>query len=294
MEIKKLEKLEQEKILITGSSGQLGKAFQKELAERNISYFAPEEKECNITLFDSIAKTIDTLEPSVVINCAAYNAVDDAESNPVIADLVNHMSVKNMADICKTRNCRFVHYGTDYVFNGNKGDLYNETDDPDPLNVYGKSKAAGELAALNSGCNSLVLRTSWVYGDGTQNFIHKLLGWAEKNRVLKISSDEASVPTSVKEMVKATLILLEKDVSGLFHLTNSNYCSRYEWCRYVLEVLGKDNVVIPVPMSVFKTAAKRASFTAMSNRKIQSVIGYEIPDWRTSVREHLLTPKTVF
>lgn len=289
MEIQTFENLKREKILIAGSAGQLGKAFQYELAQRNINFFAPDEKDCNITQFDSIAKTIDSLEPSIVINCAAYNAVDDAETNQEIADLVNHMSVKNMADICKTRNCRIVHYGTDYVFNGKKEDLYRETDKPDPLNVYGKSKAAGEQVVLDSGCKSLVLRTSWVYGDGTQNFIYKLLGWSEKNRILKISSDEASVPTSVKEMVKATLTLLEKNESGLFHLTNSNYCSRYEWCRFVMETLDRDNVIIPVPMSVFKTAAKRASFTAMSNEKIQSVLGYKIPDWRTSVKEYLLS-----
>jgi dTDP-4-dehydrorhamnose reductase len=287
MEIKTFDNLKQEKILIAGSAGQLGKAFKSELAQRNIIFFAPDEKDCNITQSDSIEKIIDSFEPSIVINCAAYNAVDDAESNQEIADLVNHKADKNMADSCKKRNCRIVHYGTDYVFNGKKEDLYKETDEPDPLNVYGKSKAAGELAVLDSGCKSLVLRTSWVYGDGTQNFIYKLLGWSEKNRILKISSDEASVPTSVKEMVKATLTLLEKNESGLFHLTNSNYCSRYEWCRFVIEVLGKNNIVIPVPMSYFKTAAKRASFTAMSNEKIQSVLGYDIPDWRTSVKEYL-------
>lgn len=288
MKIQTFENLKREKILIAGSAGQLGKAFKNELAQRNINFVAPDEKDCNITQFESVAKIIDSLEPSIVINCAAYNAVDDAETNQEIADLVNHKSVKNMAYICKTRNCRIVHYGTDYVFNGKKEDLYKETDEPDPLNIYGKSKAAGEQAVLDSGCKSLVLRTSWVYGDGTQNFICKLLGWSEKNRILKISSDEASVPTSVKEMVKATLTLLEKNESGLFHLTNSNYCSRYEWCRFVMETLDKENVIIPVPMSFFKTAAKRASFTAMSNEKIQSVLGYKIPDWRISVKEYLL------
>jgi dTDP-4-dehydrorhamnose reductase len=280
--------LHETSILIIGSNGQLGKAFQKELSKENVKYFAPDENKCNITNFNEISETLDSLGPDIVINCAAYNAVDDAESNEEIADLVNHRSVKHLADICNKNNSLLIHYGTDYVFDGNKGDLYVESDSPNPLNIYGKSKFAGEQAVLCSGCKSLVLRPSWVYGDGKQNFVYKLLGWAEKNKILKISSDEASIPTSTDEIVKVTLMLIKKDITGLFHLTNSNYCSRYEWCRFVLETLKKDTIVIPVPMSHFKTQAKRPAFTAMSNNEIVEMTGYDIPHWKTSLKEYLL------
>jgi dTDP-4-dehydrorhamnose reductase len=282
-------KLQNANVLIIGSNGQLGRAFQKELSIRGIKFNAPDEKDCNITQFDKMNRILDSLKPDIVINCAAYNAVDDAETNEDLADLINHKAVKNIAEICKKNNSFFIHYGTDYVFDGNKDDLYVEDDTPNPLNVYGKSKSAGENSVLDSGCTSLVLRPSWVYGDGTQNFIYKLLGWASKNKVLKISSDEASVPTSTEEIVKATLTAIDKNVTGLFHLTNSDYCSRYELSRFVLEVLNKSNIVIPVSMSSFKTKAKRPSFTVMSNAKISQAIGYEIPHWKTSLRKYLLS-----
>lgn len=276
------------KFLILGANGQLGKAFKKELSARGINCSAPDEKDCNITQFDEMKRMIDSCAPDVVINCAAYNAVDDAENKKDLADLINHQAVKNVAEICAANGSLFVHYGTDYVFDGNKGDFYLESDTPNPLNVYGATKLAGERAVLDTSGDSLVLRLSWVYGEGTQNFIHKLLGWASKNRILRISSDEVSIPTNTHVVVLKTLELIEMKITGLFHLTNSDYCSRYEWCRFVLETLNLDNIVIPVPMSTFSTPARRPAFAPMSNQNVRKILNEPIPHWKASMKEYLL------
>lgn len=275
------------KILILGANGQLGKEFQKEFSFRNIDYLAPDKRECDITLFDNIRQFIENRKPNFIINCAAYNAVDNAESNSDLAYLINHKSVENLAKICKDNNIFFIHYSSDYVFDGRKGDLYSESDSVNPLNVYGKSKLAGENAVLDILNHSLVLRLSWAYGNGNQNFIFKLKDWASKNRILKISSDDVSIPTNTHDIVQATLDLVKTKATGLFHLTNSNYCSRYEWARFVLDTLNLNNIVIPVPMSNFNSLAQRPIFSPMSNDKVCSILNYKLPDWRISTQKYL-------
>lgn len=273
--------------LILGANGQLGKQFKQDLAARGARCSAPEESSCSITDADGIARTLDALQPSVVINCAAYNAVDAAEKDPETAFRVNAEAVGTLARRCNANGIRLVHYSSDYVFDGTKGDLYAEDDRPNPLNVYGKSKLAGEQAALGAHSGALVFRTSWVFGDGTQNFMYKLRGWAEKNRVLRISGDEVSVPTSTIDLVSVTLVAVEAGLSGLFHLTNTGYASRYEWGRMVLSLLRKDNIVIPVAMSEFPSPAKRPLFSAMSNQTVRDRLGVEIPSWQEAVEGYL-------
>lgn len=277
-----INKMSQPKILILGANGQLGKQFQTELTNLKRDFLAPDEKDCDITQFDRLKEYITANRPAIIINCAAYNAVDDAEKDNTVAFLINHQAVQNMAKICLDNDIFLVHYSSDYVFDGKKGDLYTEDDEPNPLNEYGKSKLAGEQAVLKTLPNSLVIRLSWVFGHGTQNFLYKLKNWAANNPVLKISADEASVPTYTSDIVAATLALFEQKQKGLFHLTNSGYCSRYEWARFALETMGLKNTIIPVAMSNFKSPAERPLFSAMSNEKITKALNQEIPDWKTS------------
>jgi dTDP-4-dehydrorhamnose reductase len=271
------------KILILGSAGQLAQAFVGALEERGLDFIAPEEQASSITDFDLISRLLDEVKPDVVINCAAYNAVDQAEEDPDVAYLVNGGAVENLAQQCEKRGIFLVHYGSDYVFDGQKQDLYTEEDSLNPLNVYGKSKLAGENAVRETMSRYLVFRLSWVIGEGKQNFLYKLSGWAEKNRILKISADEVSVPTFTTNVVDITLLSLEKGLTGLYHLTNSGYASRYELAKYYIEKKKLQNIVVPVPMSDFKTAAKRPLFSAMLNQKIQKELGIKIPTWQEGV-----------
>jgi dTDP-4-dehydrorhamnose reductase len=271
------------KILILGSAGQLAQAFVGALEERGYNFIAPEEQASSITDFKQIGRLLVEIKPDVVINCAAYNAVDQAEEDPDLAYLVNGEAVENLAQQCEKRGMFLVHYGSDYVFDGQKQDLYTEEDSLNPLNVYGKSKLAGENAVRDTMSCYLVFRLSWVIGKGQQNFLYKLSGWAEKNRILKISADEVSVPTFTTNVVDITLQSLEKGLTGLYHLTNSGYASRYELAKYYIEKKKLQNIVVPVLMSHFKTVAKRPLFSAMSNQKIQKELGIKIPTWQEGV-----------
>jgi len=269
--------------LILGANGQLGKQFAKDLTNRRLSVLAPDEKDCDITSVDILSRYLESTKPSVVINCAAYNAVDMAEQQQETAALINTSAPGTIASLCAERNISIVHYSSDYVFDGSKGDRYTEQDVPNPLNVYGKSKRNGEEAVLAAGGRSLVLRTSWVFGNGSQNFIHKMLQWSQKNPVLKLTADEVSVPTSTIDLVNLTLLAIDKGLSGLYHCTNSDYASRYEWGRYVAKKLSLSSTIIPVPMSMFPSPAQRPLFSAMSNQHLQTELGIEIPDWRDAV-----------
>ena len=271
------------KILVLGSAGQLAKAFISELKKRRLDFLAPEEQESSITDFEQISQLLSATKPDIVINCAAYNAVDEAEDNPDLAYLVNGGAVENLAQHCEKRGIFLVHYSSDYVFDGKKQDLYTEEDIPQPLNVYGQSKLAGETAVQEIMSRCLVFRLSWVIGAGKQNFLYKLGGWAEKNRVLRISADEVSVPTFTTDVVKMTLISLDKGLTGLYHLTNSGYASRYELARYYLKHKKLDNIVVPVAMSTFQTKAERPLFSAMSSKKLVDSLGVEIPTWQEGV-----------
>jgi dTDP-4-dehydrorhamnose reductase len=273
--------------LILGANGQLGKQFAKVLTARGAAVHAPDEKDCDITSRSVLAQFLDTAGPSIVINCAAYNAVDVAEQQRETAMLINAEAPGIIASLCAERNIGFVHYSSDYVFDGAKGDRYSESDTVHPLNVYGESKCAGEAAVLNAGGTSLVLRTSWVFGNGSQNFIHKMLQWSQKNPVLKLTADEVSVPTSTLDLTDITLRAVEQGLTGLYHLTNSDYASRYEWGRYVAKRLSLPSTIVPVPMSMFPSPAQRPLFSAMSNGRIQQELGIEIPDWREAVDRFL-------
>lgn len=269
--------------LILGANGQLGKQFGKELRARGEDVIAPDEKDCDITNSDTLARYVQLVSPSVIINCAAYNAVDLAEQQSDIANLINGKAVENIASLCRRHGIFFVHYSSDYVFDGKKGEPYTERDTPNPLNVYGRSKLAGEEAVQKHAGDFLLFRTSWVFGDGPQNFIHKFLLWSRNNHVLKLSSDEVSVPTSCADLVSLTIASLEKGLRGLHHLTNSDYASRYEWGRYIARVLSLDNLIVPVPMSLFSGPVQRPAFTAMSNAQLQDRLGVPIRDWRSAV-----------
>ncbi len=279
--------MNKQKILITGSGGQLGNDFQRILTERNMNFIAPDEKSCDITDRNSMTRILDAVNPDILINCAAYNAVDDAEDNADTAYLVNSSAPGLLAGLCHERKILFIHYSSDYVFDGKKEGLYTEEDETNPLNIYGKSKLSGEEAARAKTYNCLIFRLSWVFGPGKQNFLYKLSQWAQNNLILKISADETSVPTYTGDIVETTLMSIDRGLRGLFHLTNSGYASRYEVAKYFIRQAGYKNLVIPVPMNTFKTKAQRAGFSAMSNERLSKELNYSIPIWEEGVSRYI-------
>lgn len=276
------------KYLITGKNGQLAQTFIKSFEEQSIDYSAPDEAQLDITDQKIVADAVAAYQPDVVINCAAYNLVDRADQERDAAFLVNASGPRNLARAAAGSKAVIVHFGSDYVFDGLKeSGLYTEDDIPNPLNEYGKSKLAGEQYVLEETDRCLVLRLSWVFGAGKQNFIYKLNEWAKTSTFLKVACDEFSVPTYTATVVDVTLKALEQGVFGRYHLTNSGFCSRYEWAKLILSSQNIKKFIRPVSMDSFNLPAKRPKFSAMSNGNLASLLPIEIPAWEDAVRSFI-------
>lgn len=272
------------RILVTGAQGQLAGEFRHQLEKSSEHQLtALTRAQLNITDASMVADALSRFRPEVVINCAAYNHVDNAEKDFDTALRANAVGVRNVAAACRKNNALMVHYSTDYVFDGTKEEFYTEEDQPHPISKYGESKLAGERVLADEMDNFLLFRVSWVFGPGTQNFLYKLSEWAKKNTTLKIVCDQISVPTYTGDIVNGTMAALEKGLRGIYHLTNSGYASRYEVARYYFEKLGLSTMLLPVDSDYFPSPAKRPYFSAMSNAKLSALLEYTIPDWQDAV-----------
>jgi dTDP-4-dehydrorhamnose reductase len=272
------------KYLLTGKNGQLARAFIRQFERQTIDYLAPDESHLDITDPGIVSAAVDAYRPDVIINCAAYNLVDKAEQDRNAAFRVNAEGPKNLARAAAVQNALLVHFSSDYVFDGRKeSGLYTEEDAVNPLNEYGKSKLTGEQHVLEENQRCLLLRLSWVFGLGKQNFIYKLSEWSKINEYLKIACDEFSVPTYTDTVVDITFKAIETGIVGKYHLTNGGYCSRYEWAKVILHVLGINKFIRPVSMDEFQLPARRPKFSAMSNSKLERMLNVNIPSWQDAV-----------
>ncbi|MDD5021523.1 MAG: dTDP-4-dehydrorhamnose reductase [Endomicrobiaceae bacterium] len=271
------------RVLIAGYPGQLAKSFISALTRMNIVFLTPPHYDFDITNNYQISSMISAFKPDVILNCAAYNNVEHAEEDMADAIAVNYKAVENLVKEAELHKIKLVHFSTDYVFDGKKNDWYFETDNPNPLNLYGKSKLAGENEALQYE-NSLIFRLSWVIGYGRNNFLYKFTNWIKDKQSVKVSNDEISVPTFTFDIAKYVLMAIDKDLTGLYHLTNSGKASRYELASKYTKLMGFTNEIVPVPMSAFEVPIRRPLVTAMSNRKISEALGVNIPNWEDSLR----------
>jgi dTDP-4-dehydrorhamnose reductase len=276
------------RILLTGSGGQLSRAFQKRLSSTGYRVFAPPEDAFDICDTAAVAHAFGDASPDIVINCAAYNDVDGAEADYDKAFKVNALGPRILAEASRKHESLLVHYSTDYVFDGTKEGFYTEDDAPCPVNRYGESKLAGEAFVAQHAGRHLILRTSWLYGEGDQNFLRKLRQWAGRQQVLKIVADQVSVPTYAVDVVSATLAACGKGLQGLYHLTNSGYATRYEVARYYLSKIGSASLVLPVTTDIYPSPARRPYFSVMSSSRLTTAIGREMPHWKDAIDRYLL------
>ena len=271
--------------LITGSNGQLAKEILRELDKRGISFDAFDHKSLDITDLKSVREVIKLKRPDVVINCAAYNAVDKAEEDWQNAYLVNGIGPRNLAIACEENNIALVHYSTDYVFDGLKKSPYTIADDPNPINQYGKSKLLGERFVQSLSRRYFLIRVSWVFGKGNEtNFAKKVIEWSSKNNVIRVVDDQISSPTYAVDLAKATLDLVKTGAYGLYHITSPQPCSRYEWAKYILELIGWKGTLIPVKSDEFKTPAKRPGYSFMDSFPVMETIGYNLAEWKDETK----------
>jgi len=289
-------------IFLFGKNGQLGSEFQRTLPKLgNVTCLDYEDVDlCDI---HALQKVLDEKKPHLIINASAYTAVDRAETEQKMAMTVNALAPGAMAEWARKSHAIFIHYSTDYVFDGGKGSPYIESDPTSPLNVYGKSKLAGEENIKQAGEAYLILRTSWVYGMGKAGFVSKVLEWARKNETLKIVSDQISNPTWARELAKATSLIFSKnnvdlfesikEKHGVYHLAGSGYTSRYEWARHILandpnraEQVVK--TIEPVASKEFPTPAMRPLFSVLDCSKFKETFKISLPHWEESLRAAMI------
>ncbi|MCL2040294.1 MAG: dTDP-4-dehydrorhamnose reductase [Bacteroidetes bacterium] len=277
------------KYIIFGSEGQLGRAINNILVQKEVEIFRYDLPDYDISNFLLISKIINDQKPDIIINCAAFNEVDAAEKDYEIAYKTNVVGVENLAVICKRENVKLVHFSTDYVFDGKRyiPGLYTEDDIPSPINNYGKTKLEGEELINKHLDNALILRTSWLYGDGTNNFLFKLNQWSKENKILKIVNDEFSVPTSTHIVAKTTLQAINNNLAGLFNLTCTGYCSRYDFAKTYFNETNKEQIIYPCSNNEIFTFTKRPSFSALSNAKICNALQINLPNWKEELISYL-------
>jgi dTDP-4-dehydrorhamnose reductase len=282
------------KILLIGKTSQLGSEIIKDIKNYNFELISFNSTELDITDKKQIKEKIKKIKPDILINTAAYHVLQKCEENPTIAMKVNFIAVKNLAKICKEKNIIFVTYSTDYVFDGEKKVPYNENDSPNPLQVYGLSKLAGEYAALYSNLNNtFIIRTNGLYGgkkgsiQKNGNFVLNIMKAAKNKKTIEVASDQIVSPTYAGDLSKATLELLSKNAEpGIYHLVNEGFCSWYEFTKEIFQQANIKTKVLPVERRGFSSGCQRPDFSALENTKAKE-IRIELSHWKDGLKSYI-------
>lgn len=291
------------KILLLGKNGQVGWALQRSLAPLGelVALDAQSQTHCgDLSNLAGLAQTVRDVAPDVIVNAAAYTAVDKAESEPVLAHAINALAPGVLAQEAKRCGAWLVHFSTDYVFDGSGKQAWLETDAAAPLSVYGASKLAGEQAIMAAACQHLIFRTSWVYGARGNNFAKTMLKLAQERDSLKVVNDQIGAPTGADLLADVTAhaistALQQPNVSGLYHLVASGETSWHEYATLVIEYARQAGLPIKVaqtaihavPSSEFATVAKRPLNSRLNTSKLQQTFNLYLPDWQTGVTRML-------
>ncbi|WP_276955126.1 dTDP-4-dehydrorhamnose reductase [Methanobrevibacter woesei] len=252
------------KVLITGSNGMLGHDLIDVLDGKH-ELIKTTSKSLDITDEDKVKDYIVNENPDIVINSAAYTDVDGCETNEEIAYKVNGEGVKNLALACKVVDCPLLHISTDYVFNGENNKPWMEDDEVGPISIYGKSKLQGEEAIESILDNFFIIRTSWLYGINGGNFPKTMLELAKTHDTLTVVTDEIGTPTYTLDLAQAIAELIETEYYGIYHITNSDYCSWFDFAKYIFEVKNIDVNVVPVTAEEFARPASRPHYSVLNN-----------------------------
>ena len=275
-------------ILITGAKGQLGYDFQKLFDSLRIQYTATDADTLNITDSAAIEKFFSiNPTPEIIINCAAYNNVDKAESETEVCKKLNCLAPIELAKYAKKIGCTFVTYSTDFVFDGLKNAPYTEEDKTNPLSVYAKTKRDGEIGVLAEYDKVFVIRTSWVFGIANKNFNTQAIEWSKAKNELNIVTDQISAPTYSKDLASSSWQLINSGKFGLYHITNQGECSKYDQAAYLLNKIGWNGRLNKAQTKNFPTPAKRSSYTKLSCKKLENAIGYKMPSWQNAIDRYI-------
>lgn len=281
------------KIVITGANGQLGSQFSDYL-DTNYDVYTFSSSEMDITDLDEVEKCMEEVGPEIILNCAAYTAVDLAETESEKAFLINEKGVQNLVEIAKKYGAKLVHFSTDYVFEGSDEDQkkypngYPEDAPKKPSGIYAKSKSAGEDVLLNSGYeNYLLIRVAWLTGYYGKNFVKSITHLIKNRPQLNVVADQIGTPSYAENVVYNTDVLLKNDVKGVFHLGSTDFCSWYDIASEIRAWLGHKCTINPIPSSEYPTPVKRPHFSGLSTRKIQEIDGIKLYPWKPQLKSLL-------
>ena len=275
-------------ILVTGSNGQLGNELQQ-LARGFTDYdflFATKD-ELNIADEGAIENYFSEHQINYCINCAAYTAVDNAECEPEQAFLMNVTAVAMLAKVCEKNNTQLIHISTDYVFDGTANQPYKETDQTNPVSIYGKSKLQGEELAIQNCPSTIIIRTAWLYSSFKNNFVKTMLRLMKEKDSINVVDDQFGCPTYAADLGAAIMQIIISNQSnknpGIYHYSNAGITKWYQFAVAIQEFSNSNCVVNPIPTSQYPTAAKRPAYSVLDTTKIKETFGVAIPEWEESL-----------
>lgn len=270
-----------EPVLLIGSGGMLGRAWRELLTSRGARPQCPDEKQLDLTSPD-LGEQIGASNAKTVINCAAWTDVDGAEEHEPEATLVNGQAVGALAKACKENGALLVHYSTDYVFDGNASSPYRVDQERDPINAYGRSKAVGERAIEDSGCEHLLIRTSWLYAPWGKNFVRTIARLVRSRPELKVVDDQRGRPTSAEHLASASLGLIEAGARGTFHATDGGECTWHGFTTEIARLLGSGCVIRACSSDEFPRPAARPGYSVLDLSATESLLG-PMPSWKVNL-----------
>jgi len=281
-------------ILVTGANGQLGESINSFVKQQKTSdsFIFVTRDQLDLSSFSNIQHYFETHKFDLIINCAAYTAVDKAEYYREEADMINHLAIEKIAEIAKNNNIKLIHISTDFVFDGLKQKPYFESDATSPLNLYGQTKLEGENAILSvMKFNAIIIRTSWLYSEYGNNFVATILRLTQKNSNLNIVSDQIGSPTYAGDLAQAILQIIKSDkfnvlekASEVYHYSNDGECSWYDFAKEIVNISGAKCLISPIKAKDYPTAAKRPKYALMSKKKISKEFDLKIISWKDSLK----------
>ena len=275
-------------ILVTGANGQLGNEMRRESQTSENHYLFTDMEELDITDLEAVRRMMNENKADVLVNCAAYTNVDQAEDNFETADLINHKAVVNLALACREAAATLIHISTDYVFQGDACLPYTEDHETRPLGVYGQTKLAGEQAIIAAGCKALIIRTAWLYSEFGHNFLKTMLKLTSEKKDLPVVFDQVGTPTYAGDLAAFITMIVDSELyrgrEGIYHFSNEGLCSWYDFAYQIDQIVGNVGCQIhPCHSSQFPAKVKRPNFSVLDKTKVKQTFGIEIPYWRDSL-----------
>lgn len=274
------------KILVTGAKGQLGSELN--VLSKNYSqfeWFFADRTELDLCDLGKLSSKLSSINPQFIVNCAAHTAVDRAESELELANVLNHKAVAIMAKWCEINNCKLMHISTDYVFDGTAATALDELAPTNPVNVYGVTKLAGEKACVKENPSAIIIRTSWVYSSFGANFVKTMSRLMQERDTLSVVNDQIGSPTYAADLAQAIMTIITHNYwqAGIYHFSNEGEISWYEFALAIQEIGGFDCKISGIPSSAYPTPAQRPQYSLLDKTKIAATFGVVVPAYRESL-----------